>query len=152
MNKNTRRYRFYEMIPGLFAWSFILFPIWGSLLIPRLVAYFVLAFLVFWFYQSFKSAFLAILGYFKIQTAKNINWLEKFNEDFRASWLHYRDIHHVIIISSYKEPVEVIEMAFTSLASQIDIDLKKIHIVLAQEARAGEANNQSTIKYFQKND
>jgi hypothetical protein len=150
MNKNTRRYRFYEMIPGIFAWSFILFPIWGSFLVPKLVAYFVIAFLVFWFYQSFKSAFLAIIGYFKIQTAKNTNWFQKFNEDFRASWLHYRDIQHVIIISSYKEPIEIVEMAFGSLAAQIDIDLKKIHVVLAQEARAGEINNQNTINYFQK--
>ncbi|MDD3998693.1 MAG: glycosyltransferase family 2 protein [Candidatus Shapirobacteria bacterium] len=150
MNKNTRRYRFYEMIPGIFAWFVILFPIWGSFLVPKAVAYFVLAFLVYWLYKSFKSAILAILGYFKIQKAKNTNWLEKFKQDFRASWLRYQDINHVVIISSYKEPLEIIEMAFSSLASQIDIDLKKIHLILAQEARAGEENNQKTINYFQK--
>jgi len=150
MNKNTKRYRFYEMIPGLFAWFVILFPIWGSLIVPKWVAYFVLAFLVYWLYQSFKSAILALIGYFKIQSAKNTNWLEKFNDDFRASWLHYRDINHVIIISSYKEPTNIIEMAFTSLAAQVDINLKKIHVILAQEARAGEQNNQTTIDYFQK--
>lgn len=150
MNKNTRRYRFYEIIPGFIAWMTILFPIWGSFAVPKLVAYFVIGFLVFWLYQSFRSAILAIIGYFKIQTAKNTNWLEKFNEDFRASWLHYRDIHHVIIISSYKEPVEIIEMAFTSLASQVDIDLKKLHLVLGLEIRAGEENNQKTINYFKK--
>ncbi|HEX7542613.1 MAG TPA: hypothetical protein VF385_00825, partial [Patescibacteria group bacterium] len=88
MNKNTRRYRFYEMIPGVFAWFVILFPIWGSFLLPKAVAYFVLAFLVYWLYKSFKSAILAIFGYFKIQKAKNTNWLEKFKSDFRASWLH----------------------------------------------------------------
>ncbi len=150
MNKNTKRYRFYEMIPGIFAWFIILFPIWGSFLVPKAVAYFVLAFLVYWLYKSFKSAILASLGYFKIQKAKNTNWLEKFKQDFRASWLRYQDINHVIIISSYKEPLEIIEMAFSSLASQIDIDLKKIHLILAQEARAGEENNQKTINHFQK--
>jgi len=128
----------------------ILFPIWGSFLVPKYVAYFVLAFLVYWLYQSFKSAFLALIGYTKIQTAKATNWLQKFQDNFRSSWLKYQDVNHVIIISSYKEPVEVIEMAFSSLASQIDIDLKKIHVILAQEARAGEVNNQSTINYFQK--
>jgi len=150
MNKNTKRYRFYEMIPGLAAWFFILFPIWGSFVVPKLVAYFVLAFLIYWFYQSFKSAILATVGYFKIQKAQNTNWLEKFNEDFRASWLHYRDINHVIIISSYKEPINIIEMAFTSLASQVDINLHQIHVVLTQEARAGRDNNQKTQNYFQK--
>jgi len=150
MNKNTRRYRFYEMIPGVFAWFVILFPIWGSFLLPKAVAYFVLAFLVYWLYKSFKSAILASLGYFKIKKAKNTNWLEKFKQDFRASWLRYQDINHVVIISSYKEPLEIIEMAFSSLASQIDLNLKKIHVILAQEARAGEENNQKTINYFQK--
>ena len=150
MNKNTKRYRFYEMIPGVFAWFVILFPIWGSFLLPKAVAYFVLAFLVYWLYKSFKSAVLASLGYFKIKKAKNTNWLEKFKQDFRASWLRYQDINHVVIISSYKEPLEIIEMAFSSLASQIDLNLKKIHVILAQEARAGEENNQKTINYFQK--
>lgn len=150
MNKNTKRYRFYEMIPGVFAWFVILFPIWGSFLLPKAVAYFVLAFLVYWLYKSFKSAILASLGYFKIKKAKNTNWLEKFKQDFRASWLRYQDINHVVIISSYKEPLEIVEMAFSSLASQIDLNLKKIHVILAQEARAGEENNQKTINYFQK--
>lgn len=149
MNKNTKRYRLYEMIPGLFAWSVILFPIWGSFAFPKAVAYFVLAFLVYWLLKSFKAAFLALLGYTRIQQSQKADWLEKFKSDFRADWLHYRDIHHVVIISSYKEPVEVIEMAFTSLAAQVDIDLKKIHVVLGQEARAGRENNQATTRYFQ---
>lgn len=149
MNKNTKRYRFYEMIPGIFAWFTILFPIWGSFIVPKWVAYFVLAFLVYWLYKSFKSAILAIFGYFKIQKAKSTNWLEKFKQDFRASWLRYQDINHVIIISSYKEPLEIIEMAFSSLASQIDINLEKLHVILAQEARAGQENNRATQNYFQ---
>jgi len=149
MNKNSRRYRFYEMIPGFFAWFVILFPIWGSFVVPKLVAYFVLTFLVYWLYKSFKSAILATLGYFKIQNAKNTNWLEEFKGSFRSSWLKYRDVNHVIIISSYKEPKEIIEMAFSSLASQIDINLKKLHVILAQEARAGQQNNQATLNYFQ---
>lgn len=148
MNKKSTRYRLYEMIPGTVAWFIILFPIWGSFLLPKLVAYFVIGFLVYWLYQSFKSAIFALRGYFLIISSQKTNWLSKFNEDFRADWLIYRDINHVIIISSYREPIEVIEMAFTSLASQIDISLKKIHVILAQEDRAGIKNNQETINYF----
>lgn len=150
INKHTRWYRFLEMVPGLLTWSFILFPIWGAFIVPKWVAYFVFAFLTYWLYQSFKSATLATLGYFKIKAAKAINWIDKFNEDFRANWLKYKDVHHVIIISSYKEPVDVIEMAFTSLAAQTNLSLKKIHIILAQEERAGKDNNQKTIDHFNK--
>jgi len=150
MKQNSRLYRLWEMIPGFFAWMTILFPIWGAFLVPRLVAYFVIAFLVFWFYQSFKSSILAVIGYFKIKTSQATNWLTRFNDNFRSSWLKYNDIRHVVIISSYKEPVEVIDMAFSSLAAQIDIDVKKIHVILGQEQRAGQENNQKTIDYFSK--
>lgn len=136
------------MIPGIFAWVTISFPIWGSFLVPRLVAYFVIAFLIYWLYQSFKSAFFATLGYYKIQRSQKIDWKDRFNQDFRVDWLKYRDINHAIIISSYKEPIEIIEMAVGSLAAQIDIDLKKLHVVIGQEQRAGQQNNQNTIDYF----
>lgn len=140
--------RVWEIIPGFMAWSLILFPLWGSFLVPRLVAYFVIAFLLYWLFQSFKSATLAIIGYFRIQTAKNINWRQRFNDDFRASWLRYADISHVVFVVSYKEPISVIDMAIGSIAGQLDIDLHKIHLVLAQEQRAGRDNNQQTEKYF----
>ena len=148
VNKNSKIYRLWEMIPGFCAWMTILFPIWGAFLIPRAVAYFVIAFLIYWLYQSFKSAIFAVIGYSKINLAKSTNWLKLFQENFRSYWLKYKDIHHVIVISSYKEPVDVIEMAVGSLAAQIDIDLKKIHVVLGQEARAGKENNDQTIQYF----
>lgn len=149
MIKNPTAYRLFEMIPGIFAWVSITFPIWGSFLVPRLVAYFVIAFLIYWLYQSFKSAFLAVLGYFKILAAKKTNWLELFNQKKQPDWLNRDLVNHCIIVSSYKEPVEIIDMAISSLAAQIDIDLKKIHVILGQEARAGQENNQKTIKYFQ---
>jgi hypothetical protein len=148
MNKNTKIYRLWEMIPGFFAWMIILFPVWGAFIVPKFVAYFVIAFLVYWLYQSFKQSFFAIIGYSKIQSAKNTNWLNLFKENHKKEWLKYDDVQHVILVVSYKEPLEVIDMAIGSLAAQIDIDLKKLHVVLAQEARAGKVNNQKTIDYF----
>ena len=67
------------MIPGFFAWMTILFPIWGAIFIPKAVAYFVIAFLLYWLYQSFKSAILAIIGYFKIQKLEKIDWKGLFH-------------------------------------------------------------------------
>lgn len=140
--------RMFEMIPGIFAWTSITFPIWGSFLVPRLVAYFVIAFLLYWLYQSFKSAIFAVIGYYRIQTSKSTNWLNLYHQNRKESWLDIKAVNHVVIISSYKEPVEVIDMAVGSLASQTDVDIKKIHVVIAQEERAGKENNQITIDYF----
>jgi hypothetical protein len=148
MKKTVKPYRLFEMIPGLFAWTTITFPVWGAFLMPKVVAYFVIAFLIYWVYQSFKSAIFATLGYFKITSSKAANWLELFKSDFRADWLKYSDINHVVIISSYREPLEIIDMALGSLASQIDLDLKKLLVIVAQEQRAGAENNSSTREYF----
>ncbi|MFA5828347.1 MAG: hypothetical protein WC841_03255 [Candidatus Shapirobacteria bacterium] len=148
INKTTKKYRLWEMIPGFFAWTFILFPVWGAILVPKLVTYFVIAFLVYWLYQSFKSSILAVIGYYKIRASKKIDWLELFKKNYDKNWPSYDKINHIIIISSYKEPLDVIEMAVGSLAAQIDINLKKINVVIAQEERAGKENNQKTIDYF----
>jgi len=150
INKGSKRYRLWETLPGFFSWMTILFPIWGAFLVPKIVAYFVIAFLVYWFYQSFKASILSIIGYFKIQKSKNTNWEQLFQDNFKATWLKHNDINHVIIVSSYKEPNEVIDMAIGSLAAQIDVNLKNIHVILGQEERAGKESNQNTIDYFSK--
>lgn len=150
MRKLALSYRFYEMIPGLLAWTTITFPLWGAFLFPLAVAYFVIAFLIFWLYQSFKSGYLAIIGYYKIQHADRQNWLALFQKQATPDWLPYADINHVIVVSSYKEPLSVIEMAVGSIASQVDIDHQKLHLVIAQEARAGAENNHLTVDYFSK--
>lgn len=148
MKKNGRAYRLLEMVPGIFAWTAITFPIWGAFIFPRIVAYFVIAFLIYWLYQSFKAAFFAIIGYFKIIAAQKTSWPELYKQNKTKSWLSFTEVNHVIVISSYKEPVDVIDMAVGSLAAQIDINLKQIHVVVAQEARAGKENNDATINYF----
>lgn len=150
INKNSKTYRLWEMIPGFFAWMIILFPLWGAFVVPRAVGYFVIGFLIYWLYQSFKAATLAIIGYFKIKSSEKTDWQQHFNDNFRSDWLRYADINHIVFISSYKEPLEVMEMAIGSLAAQVDIDLKKIHVVVGQEERAGSENNQKTIDYFSK--
>lgn len=149
INKSSKRYRLYESIPGVLAWITILFPLWGAVVIPQAVAYFVIAFLVYWLYQSVKTMILSFKGYFQIQSASRQNWLQKYQQSEKPL-LPLSQISHVVFIVSYKEPIEIIEMAFQSLAAQQDINLKSLHVVLAQEARAGNENNQKTIDYFTK--
>ena len=109
---SRRFYRFLEMLPGLMSWNIILFPIWGSFLIPKVVAYFVIAFLIFWFYQSFRSAILGIIGYFRIKAAEKIDWREKYQKRKKKSRLEWKKIKHVIIIPNYNESVEKLSQKY----------------------------------------
>lgn len=138
MNKNkTRFYRFLEMLPGLLSWNIILFLVWGSFLVPRLVAYFVIAFLIYWFYQSFKAAVLGIRGFIKINQTKKINWYKKYQREKKPVWLNWEEIKHVVIIPNYIESIQTLSKNLDSLSQQKYLDpQKKLIIVLGMEQRA----------------
>src|ERR1700687_3725859 len=93
--------RILEIVPGFFSWTIILFPIWGSLVIPYVVAYFILFFDVYWLYKSFSVALTSFIASNKIKKAENENWFQK------ASVLSdFGKVNHVIIIPNYRESIE----------------------------------------------
>lgn len=143
-----RFYRFLETIPGLISWNVIFFLVWGSLLIPKAVAYFVIAFLVFWLYQSFKSAILSIQGFFQIKAANKINWYKKYKKEKigEKNWLDWEKIKHIIIIPSYKEPLSILTKSIDYLVDQKGIDRKKLIVVLAMEQR--DTDCRKTAKFL----
>jgi len=145
MQMNPRTYRLLEMLPGLFAWSIILFPVWGSFLVPRAVAYFTIAFLIYWFYQSFKTALLGIRGYFLINKAMKIDWRQKYKREKKKNWLPWEKIKHVIIIPNYKEPLGKLTATLNVLARQKGIGRKQLIVVLAMEGRDPNSRQQATF-------
>jgi hypothetical protein len=127
--------RFLEILPGLMSWGFILFPLWGSFFMPQFVAYLTIAFLVYWFYRSFQSAFLGLKGYFKIKKASVTNWKERYKKEKTKESLTWGKIRHLVIIPNYMESVTKIAGNLTSIMNQVDIDKKQITVVLAMEQR-----------------
>ena len=108
MEKFVERYdhqvqRFLEILPGSLAWTIILFPLWGAFFIPRIVAYFTIAFLIYWFYRSFSSAFLGLKGYFIIRRSEKTNWRQKYKKDKNKDSLKWEEVKHLIIIPNYNE-------------------------------------------------
>src|SRR3989337_4564078 len=69
-----------ELLPGIVSWTLILFPIWGSFLIPYIVAYFILFFDVYWFYKSFSLAINAYVASKRIKKEERVDWLRKLKE------------------------------------------------------------------------
>lgn len=135
-NYDPQVQRLLEMLPGLTAWFVILFPIWGALIIPQAVAYFTLAFLVYWFYRSFQGAFLGIKGYFKIRASEKINWRQKYQQEKTKDSLKWNKIKHLVIIPNYNESVEKLSVTLERIANQKNISKKQLAVVLAMEERA----------------
>lgn len=135
--KMFRRYpiksqRALEILPGAVSWSLILFPFWGSLIIPAAVAYYVLAFSVYWLYRSLSMAALAIVAHYKVLASQRHHW----NDELQLLPDHEK-MSHLIIIPTYMEPLSTLQRTLTHLSQQT-FDKKRLYIMLSFEEREGQ--------------
>jgi hypothetical protein len=133
-----------EILPGVVSWTLILFPIWGSLLIPYIVAYLILFFDVYWFYKSFTLAMNAYRASKKIKVAEQTDWLVKLKK-----LPDHKKVRHVAIIPNYKENLNKLRQTILSIAAQT-LSAKQIFVVLGMEKREEEGVNKANaiIKEF----
>lgn len=132
--------RLLEILPGFVSWNIIFFPYWGIFVIPNVVAYFVLAYNIYWFYQSFQIAISATVAHLRVQSSMIYDWVG----DLKAfpDWMKVRN---VVIITTYKEPLHILTRTFDSLAAQT-LPLKQLIIVLATEKKEPEEERLEKIK------
>ncbi len=142
MFKNKEHFvqRLLEILPGFFSWNVILFPYWGILIIPNVVAYFILLFNIYWFYQSLQIAITAVISHLRIQATMQYDWLK----DLKV-FPDWQRVHHVVIITTYKEPLHILQRTLKSLADQ-DFPQKQMSVVLAMEEKEPEEDRNSKFK------
>ena len=128
----VRTKRALEILPGLVSWFLILFPVWGSWVIPEIVAYYIIGFSVYWFYRSMTTAGLAVLGYLKMRSFLVYDWMGDLK-----NFPDWKKIQHIIVIPTYKEPVSTLRRTLKHLQEQ-EFPLKNIHVMLSFEDREGE--------------
>ena len=107
---------------------------------PVVVAYFILIFNVYWFYQSLQIAITSIISHIKIQAAKIYDWMG----DVRG-FPDWQRVRHVVIITTYKEPEHILERTLKSLADQ-ELPTKQIIPVLAMEEKESEEERLKKFK------
>jgi cellulose synthase/poly-beta-1,6-N-acetylglucosamine synthase-like glycosyltransferase len=129
-----------EILPGFFSWNVILFPYWGILLVPNLVAYSILAFNIYWFYQSLQISITSIISHIRIQASIKYDWMG----DLKA-FPDYKKVKNVVIIPTYKEPLHILERALNSLKAQT-LPGKQLVVVIAMEKREPQEDRDLKIK------
>ena len=136
--------RILEIFPGFISWSLIFFPVWGSILIPQVVAYSILFFDIYWMYRSFSLVVTAYAASIKIKKAESINWLSKVK-----TLENNKKVTHIVIIPNYKESVLKLIETVTSMATQT-LSAKQIYVVLAMEDREEGAREKAKtiVKHF----
>jgi len=122
-------YRLSEIAIPLLSWLIITVPIWLSPFHPALVAYFIIAFELYFLYKSITNAYYASLSFQRINQENRINYAKKLTKLKLA-----QTIKHFIIIPNYKEPIYKIESTINSFIRN-DYPYKNIYLVLAFEKK-----------------
>ncbi len=125
-------HRFLEILPGTFSWTLILFPFWGSFIIPHYVAYYVIFFIIFWFYKSGMLAISSTMSHLKLNAAQKYDWLRDAKE-----LPNFKKLHHLVLVPTYKEPLHTLERGLDSIDRQI-FPHDQISVCLAFEKREGK--------------
>ena len=125
--------RFGEIIIPLLAWMIILMPLWLSPFHPAVVAYFIIAFDLYFLAKSALTAYYATLSYTLIQSFQHTEF-DKLVKTQPES----KNLEHFVIIPNYKEPVYKLSATIQAL-TESDYPYKNIHLVLAFEKREAEA-------------
>jgi hypothetical protein len=117
--------------------------LWGAFFMPRVVAYFTIAFLVYWFYRSFQSGILGLQGYAKIRRSEQTDWEKKYEQDKKPDSLKWTEIKHIILIPNHSESVQILATTLEILSQQKNIDKKQLVVILAMEERSAGAHERA---------
>lgn len=156
-----RRYRFFEMLPGILSWSILALPFILSQISPGLTVFFIIAYLLLWFVKAVGMNVRAVQGFRMLQRHQKLPWPQMLAElqagkvvqpDRHIPTWHYEnvrrtqeeklpvypeDVYHAIIIATYNETREVLEPTIKSVLES-EYNMKRVIFVLAYEARGGE--------------
>jgi cellulose synthase/poly-beta-1,6-N-acetylglucosamine synthase-like glycosyltransferase len=155
-----KRYRFFEMLPGLLTWFLLALPFILSLISPLACVIFVLAYLLLWFAKSMGVTVRSLQGFNMMEKHRRLPWRQML-EDLETgevtqsgaripAWhadnvqrvqegqpmVKPQDVVHAIIIATYNESRAVLEPTIQSVLDS-DFDMSRVILVLGYEGRTG---------------
>lgn len=130
--RDRRLYRFLEMLPGILVWTTFAAAILFSWLQPVWVAFFMMAFVVYWLLRTLYFAFHLWTGYLQMRVNEEKDWTQELRNIPGA-----KDLYHLVIVPTYKEPMEVLRATFHALKESI-YPKEQMIVVMAIEKREGE--------------
>lgn len=129
--------RIFDKIIPITTWVIIALPLWLSPFHPAVVAYFIIAFDLYFFYKSSTTVYFAVVSYQTILRFQKISFKRRLSILNRS-----KDIHHFIVIPNYKEPLYKLESTIDAIIKS-DYQYRKLHLVLAFERREKEARQKA---------
>lgn len=133
--------RYFNAIIPLFSWVLITMPLWLSPFHPAVVAYFIIAFDLYFLYKALTTSYYAVLSYKEILLTSRVNFAKKIIKNKKSV-----EIKHFIIVPNYQEPLHKLISTINSFVGS-DYPYKNLYLVLAFETRETEAQKKAvTLK------
>lgn len=161
--KDRRLYRFLEFFPGFFSIFTLVVLLVLSYLKPVCVAYFIIAFDVYWLLLVIYMAIFLVSSYRKLNKGLATDWPRKCrllkegrlteldspetigDRALARQNLPWTDLWQLIILPTYSENLEIIRGSLQALVND-GYPTDRMIVVLAMEERAGqEAKDRATI-------
>jgi len=163
--KDRKFYRFLEFLPGFLSIFTLFILLLLSYLQPVWVAYFIIAFDVYWLLLVIYMAIFLISSYRKLNQGLETNWEDKCKrlkngqfadpdlKDVALDSLSYQgvvwtDLWQLVILPTYQEGTEIVRGALAALIND-GYPTDRMIINLAMEERAGESAKE-TAEIIQK--
>lgn len=145
--KERKWYRILEMLPGFLSLGTLLVLIMFSWLKPVWVAYFLIAFDVYWLLLVIFLAIYLLAGFKQLKKHRVMDWRQECErlkikpglaESLSARGWQWSDLTQLIILPTYNEDTDILRTALSSLLND-GWPPEKMIVVLAMEERAGES-------------
>jgi len=132
-----------EIFPGLLSWTTLIILTLLAWLKPVWVAYFIIAFDVYWLLLVIYLGINLFAAYVGMKKNLRVSWRQACVAlpPAKANNLSWQEIIHLIIFPTYNESLEVIRPSFEALV-QNGYPTDKMIVVLAVEERAGPAGKE----------
>lgn len=137
--KDRRLYRILEILPGFLSWATLIILLFFSAFKPIWVAYFIIAFDVYWLFLVIYLGINLFAAYLAMKRNIKIDWRDQCKKlpPAPANNLNWTDIIHLVLFPTYNESLEIIRPSFEALIKD-GYPADKMIVVLAIEERAGE--------------
>lgn len=136
--------RFFEIIPALLSWGTLLLVAALAWKAPMAAAIFIILFDLYWLLKTLYLSLHLRSSFAQMRKNMATQWLEKLKTDPETSH-RWRETRHLVILPMYREPYRVVRESIMAIA-KTNYPLQHIIVVLAIEARGGEADRETAEK------
>ncbi len=143
MLTDYRRYRMYEMLPGISIWGTLICAVVLSFVRPLWMIYFIVLFDIYWVLKVINFSFYLLVAWRRFSHAKRTDWKDKLYHEV-PDW---NTKHHVVFLTLFNEGWDVVETALESVCAAA-YDPKMFTIVIAGEGRM-EAHYEDILQKIQ---